>query len=225
MNSLFVHCKLYDADHDPTYPTLYNKCLLLDSTWSLNLIACFIWFAMILHIFQSPIISPFDDLESSFPNSNSQRRSTFHKFKDSLHSPLSSKTTTLTQTSYTDYKTKQLPPIIDRSSDATLCLPIHSKSYSTSESMDMKENMTDLLQPTEEKLEVPDHLFEQMKKNVKEDDDEEVNDDETTVVVNMEKDQSITTRRLKVTKSCPNIKKNILKMDKKKALDDMVLKY
>ncbi|CAO3622350.1 unnamed protein product [Cunninghamella blakesleeana] len=292
--SLFIHCMLYDAEHNPTYPTLYNKCLFLDTTWLINFIASFIWLIMILYSFQTPSSYINDQLESK------KRQSIFNKMKNSLHSSLSSKRTFNTASSnqfldYTDFKTKKLPPLIDRSSDTTLCLPIHTKSYSSASIMEMKDEMPKLLQPTEEKLEVPDHLFIQINRKEFDDDDSIDEDDEKDVltvvdisdynnqenkinqvkeklndlvndevdeddeddekdemtVVNIDDDNknyeekdkiknnnsinknnqdkndaSSSARRLIVAKSCPNIKKNLLKMDnKKKVFDDSILKF
>ncbi|ORX44935.1 hypothetical protein DM01DRAFT_299102 [Hesseltinella vesiculosa] len=41
--SLYLHCDAFDPDHDPTYPMLYQRCMLMDSTWLAGVLVTLLW--------------------------------------------------------------------------------------------------------------------------------------------------------------------------------------
>ncbi|KAI8089886.1 uncharacterized protein BX664DRAFT_334153 [Halteromyces radiatus] len=175
LTGIFIHCGLYDTNHDPNYPALYYRCVLLDSTWLVGLLTCFLWLAMFFVMWFSPVsatslkLSRLHSHKYQIPDTQSKVEqpslsktcsllsiAAKEKNLDTTTSPstIISSPTTKRLERLTSSLMKALPPL-HRESDDTLCLPIHSNATTTYNSSYAFDN--DLsCESHQEKLQVSD---------------------------------------------------------------------
>ncbi|SAM07625.1 hypothetical protein [Absidia glauca] len=159
VNGLFLHCGGYDNDHDPSYPTLYQRCVLTDATWLSGLLLCFLWLSLFFMVWYSPPSPSIAQIQKyQLSNTNQQMEQSLP-----LDPGASEHTKRLEHFSY--LPTKALPPPLQQrpSDDDTLYLPIHSNTTTTATAtaatVTAYSHSTSNI-PLDEKVQVSDFWFQ-----------------------------------------------------------------